>query len=110
MDIQERIMQKLCGVIDPETGLNIVRMGLIQNLHIEENKNEVHLVFRPTSFLCPSAFKLAEDIRNALRQVVDASAIKIEVQEYARAKQLNVWLAESRESRKALAGNNENYR
>ena len=86
--MRDRIMQKLEGVTDPETGLNVIRMGLVRDLRVEEEKGDVRLVFRPTSFFCPMAFKLAADIQNAIKCVDGVGAIKIEVENFERAKEL----------------------
>jgi len=95
MDLQAQVIRKLSGVIDPETGLSIVRMGLIQNLDVDERKGKVHLVVRPTSFLCPLALELVEGIKNAVKDVADVSNVRIEVEGYARARQLNQLLADN---------------
>ena len=95
MDLQARVMRKLSDVIDPETGLSVVRMGLIQDLGVDERKGEVRLVVRPTSFLCPLALELAEGVKNAVKDVADVSNVRIEVDGYARAKQLNRLLADN---------------
>jgi len=55
----------------------------------------VHLVFRPTSFFCPMAFKLAVDIRDAIKKVSGVASVKIEVRDFARANELNALLEEA---------------
>lgn len=92
--MRDRIMQKLEDVTDPETGLNVVRMGLVRDLRVDEEKGDVRLIFRPTSFFCPMAFKLAVDIQNAIRCVDGVGAIKIEVENFARAEELTQLLAD----------------
>ena len=88
-------MQKLSDVIDPETGLSVTRMGLIRDLSIDEKTGDVHLVFRPTSFLCPVPLKLAEGIKNAIENIADVGNVRIKVEGYARAKQLNQLLSDN---------------
>ena len=97
MGLYDQIMRKLSDVIDPETGLSVVRMGLIHDLSLEQKTGKVHLVFRPTSYFCPLAFKLAGDIQNAIQEIVDVSAVTITVEDFARAKDLNRLLANSQE-------------
>jgi metal-sulfur cluster biosynthetic enzyme len=62
------IMERLAQVIDPETGIDIVRMRLIEDLIIDE-KGHVTYTFRPSSPLCPIAIPLSNAIRLAVSEV-----------------------------------------
>lgn len=94
MDLKERIEQELSEVIDPETGLSVVRMGLIRDMKVDSGKGAVSLIFRPTSYFCPMAFKLAVDIRNAVVSVPGVRTVAIRAEDFARANELNEILAE----------------
>lgn len=39
-EIESRIKETLKRIIDPETGLDILRMGLVKNTHIEDGEKE----------------------------------------------------------------------
>ena len=62
------LSEKLKGVIDPETGVDVIRMGLVQNISIDEF-GKITYVFRPSSPLCPIAVPLALAIIQALSEV-----------------------------------------
>jgi len=93
MSLQDQILKSLSEVVDPETGLSVVRMGLVRDLKVEEGSGKVSLAIRPTSFLCPMAFKLGAEIRDAVRSVAGVSNVDITVENFARAKELNLLLA-----------------
>jgi metal-sulfur cluster biosynthetic enzyme len=87
-------MQDLSHVIDPETGLSVVRMGLVYELDVDEGAGDVRVIFRPTSYFCPLAFKLALDIRDTIKKVPGVNSLRVEVADFARAKELNQLLSE----------------
>ena len=63
--LRAAILARLARVIDPETGVDIVRMRLIENLTVDE-QGRVSYTFRPSSPLCPIAVPLAVEIRRAV--------------------------------------------
>lgn len=93
MCLRDLIMQELARVIDPETGLSVVRMGLVYDLDVDEKAGNVHLIFRPSSYFCPMAFKLAVDMRDAVKAVPGVNSLRVEVADFARANELNQLLA-----------------
>ena len=93
MSLQNRIMQRLSRVVAPETGLGILRMGLVRDFVVDEQTGDVHLIFRPSSFLCPMTFKLAVDIKDAIKGIAGVNSLRITVEDFARARELNHLLA-----------------
>ena len=63
--LREAILERLASVIDPETGVDIVRMRLIEDLTVDET-GRVSYTFRPSSPLCPIAVPLAVEIRRVV--------------------------------------------
>lgn len=51
MDKAEQIKEKLRGVVDPEVGMDLVEMNMIEDITIEGDRAKI--VFRPTSSFCP---------------------------------------------------------
>lgn len=88
INIDQEIIQKLRSVIDPETGVDVVRMQLVQNLSISET-GKVTYVFRPSSPLCPIAVPLALGIIQAISEVPGITGQSITVVDYIQADQLN---------------------
>ena len=87
MNLKERIEASLRGVIDPGTKLDIMRMKLVTDLSIDQD-GTVSLTFRPSSPVCPMAFKLAYDIQTAVRRTDGVKGVKVKVGGYNRADEL----------------------
>jgi metal-sulfur cluster biosynthetic enzyme len=83
-DLEQAIADQLKKVIDPETGADVWRMRLVDNLVVDEN-GQVSYRFRPSSPLCPIAIPLAQMIKAAVNQVPGVTAQTIEVTNYIQA-------------------------
>jgi len=91
--VRERVLSRLVEVIDPETGVNVLRMRLIEDLSVDED-GTVRYKFRPSSPLCPIAVTLALDIKRAVAEVEGVTRQEIEVVGYMGADELNALLKE----------------
>lgn len=85
-EIRENVKEKLSKVIDPETGMDVLSMGLIKDVVVRDGK--VSLNFRPSSPVCPLAFKLGSDIRETVQAVPGVQDLKIKVENFNRADEL----------------------
>jgi len=94
--LREKIIQRLKEVIDPETLVDVVSMGLIKNLNVTEDGN-VSLEFQPSSSVCPLALPLALDIENALKTLSEIKDLRVTVRDHQMADELNRYLKEERE-------------
>ncbi len=92
--LRERVLFKLATVIDPETGVDVLRMRLIEDLTVDD-AGVVRYRFRPSSPLCPLAVSLALEIRRAVAEVEGVTGQEIEVVGYVGADELNRLLKES---------------
>ena len=92
-DLRERILARLRSVIDPETGADVVRMRLIEDLTADD-EGQVKYRFRPSSPFCPLAVTLALEIRRAVADVPGVVKQEIEVVGYVGAQDLNELLRE----------------
>ena len=88
MTIEDRVKQRLKMVIDPETGVDVVEMDLVQNVSVSED-GEVKLRFRPSSFVCPLALELAQEIRHSLREIEGVKSVHVEVTDCLWADEIN---------------------
>lgn len=88
MTLRERILMQLVEVIDPETGVDVLRMRLVEDLNVEESSGTVTYRFRPSSPLCPLAHSLALDIKRAVASVDGVISQQIEVAGYVRSEEL----------------------
>ncbi|MGI6650078.1 MAG: metal-sulfur cluster assembly factor [Bacillota bacterium] len=86
-EIKERLIESLKQVIDPGTNVNIIDMGLVKDISIDES-GEVDLTFRPSSPVCPMAYKLADDIQRATKKVSGVNEVNIRVRDFVQAKEL----------------------
>jgi len=89
--LREKIFERLSSVLDPETGADVMRMKLVQNLSVDDEGN-VAYQFRPSSPLCPIAAPLALDIIQAIKEVPGTAKQSITVVDYIQADQLNMVL------------------
>jgi metal-sulfur cluster biosynthetic enzyme len=86
-DLQSNILEQLKTVIDPETGADVVRMRLVENLHVAAD-GLVCYTFRPSSPLCPIAVFLVQQIKKAVAAVPGVTRQEIEVKGYVAAEEL----------------------
>ncbi len=93
---EAKIREALRGIIDPGTGLDVVRMGLVKNTQLEKKDKgyKATLTFRPSSPACPMAFKLAWDLKQCAAGVDEVDTVEIEVEGYNRAAELQAILRE----------------
>ena len=91
--LRKAILTRLSAVIDPETGVDVVRMRLIEDLAVDE-EGVVRYKFRPSSPLCPLAVPLTLSIRKVVGQVEGVTQQEIEVTGYIKAEELNAMLRE----------------
>lgn len=82
--LEQAIIKQLQRVIDPETGADVWRMRLVEDLTADPH-GHVAYRFRPSSPLCPIAIPLAQMIKSAVSQVPGVTGQTIEVTNYVRA-------------------------
>ena len=93
MGLLEKIEESLYQVKDPETGMDVMRMRLVQDLRVGQNGN-VELTFRPSSVLCPLGFQLGVNIKEAVLDVPGVKSVRVNVDGFIHADQLRTLLAE----------------
>ncbi len=86
--LKDEILTRLRKVIDPETGVDVVRMQLVQDLVIDEQGN-VSYTFRPSSPYCPIAVPLVISILEAIQENKRVRQQSINVVDYVQADELN---------------------
>jgi metal-sulfur cluster biosynthetic enzyme len=85
--VKASILERLVGVIDPETGVDVIRMRLIEDLTVDET-GQVSYTFRPSSALCPIAVYLVVNIKSAVAEVPGVDQQRIKVINYVQAEEL----------------------
>ncbi|RKY66321.1 MAG: metal-sulfur cluster assembly factor [Candidatus Latescibacterota bacterium] len=89
--LRGEILERLKEVQDPELKMDVVSLGLIREVSVDE-EGKVSIVFRPTSPLCPLAFKIALDIREAAEKVEGVRKVDVEAVDFLWANQLREFL------------------
>lgn len=82
------VVERLMKVIDPETGVDVIKMGLVLDMQIDEQGN-IRYSFRPSSPLCPIAIPLVMDIIRAVSEVPEINQQDVIVIDYVQAEELN---------------------
>lgn len=67
---QQRVLDVLRQVIDPEVGINIVDLGLVYGVEIDENVGEIRLRLTMTSPACPLGEQIAEEAASMVENEV----------------------------------------
>lgn len=76
--LHQAVIEQLSMVIDPETGVDVIRMRLIEDLTVDE-EGQVSYTFRPSSPLCPIAVPLANTIQRAVSMVPGVTSQEVKV-------------------------------
>ncbi len=61
---EEVLLESLRSVIDPEIGLNIVELGLIRDIGINEEEDTAEITMILTTPFCPYGPAIIEQVRN----------------------------------------------
>jgi metal-sulfur cluster biosynthetic enzyme len=85
--LRQAVLTRLSTVIDPETGVDVVRMRLIEELEVDK-AGHVRYTFRPSSPLCPLAVFLVTNIKAAVSEVEGVTQQTIRVIGYVQANEL----------------------
>jgi len=78
IDVKE-VQRQISKIVDPEIGMPIVEMNLIDKLDIKDG--EVDVEYHATTQYCPPVFalKISQDLRDGLLQVKGVKGVKVMV-------------------------------
>ncbi|MCB1165053.1 MAG: metal-sulfur cluster assembly factor [Leptospiraceae bacterium] len=65
-DLIERLEAELKSVLDPEVGLNIIDLGLVYSLNVDD-EGAIHVAMTLTSRGCPVGPLIVEEAENTLK-------------------------------------------
>ena len=74
----EELLESLRNVIDPEIGMNVVELGLIRNLDINDDADSADITMILTTPFCPYGPQMIEQVRMAGTQVM-SGGVKVEI-------------------------------
>lgn len=76
--LKENMMGALENVIDPELGIDIVNMGLIYDVDLDDN-GLCTVTMTLTSMGCPLAGVIEQDVRSALSDIPQVKEITVQI-------------------------------
>jgi metal-sulfur cluster biosynthetic enzyme len=78
VDVKE-LQRQISKVVDPEIGMPIVEMNLIDKLDVKDG--EVDVEYHATTQYCPPVFalKISQDLKDGLMQVKGVKGVKVMV-------------------------------
>lgn len=75
---EEELLESLRSVVDPEIGLNIVELGLVRNIDINDQEETADITMILTTPFCPYGPQLIEQVRVTGNQVMHGG-VSVEV-------------------------------
>jgi len=78
LTLEERVIEALRSIYDPEIPVNIYDLGLIYSIEIRET-NAVHIQMTLTSPGCPVAQTFPQMVQDRLFTVEDVSSVAVEL-------------------------------
>jgi len=78
---EETILAALRQVIDPELRVNVVDLGLIYGVGLDEadGKTNIHVMMTMTSPACPYAPELMEEVKQVLSALPEAGNVTVQL-------------------------------
>ncbi len=76
-DLVDRARDALKAVLDPEAGLNIVDLGLLYDLRLDNGRQVAVMTY--TTEACPVGPSLAAEAEHALASVAGGQAVEVQV-------------------------------
>jgi metal-sulfur cluster biosynthetic enzyme len=77
MATREEVLEVLRGVEDPELGMDIVDLGLVYEVGVEDSTAKI--IYSLTSMGCPAGPLIAQDIDSTARQVEGIDDVELEL-------------------------------
>lgn len=77
MVTKDAVLSRLREVVDPEIGINLVDLGLIREVQVEEGRIQVRMVL--TAPGCPLAGYLVAQVRQKVEAIAEGSAVDVQL-------------------------------
>ncbi|MEO9319119.1 MAG: iron-sulfur cluster assembly protein [Nitrososphaera sp.] len=94
--IRRKIFDELTKIVDPEIGVSIMELELVDKVDI--NNDKVNVDLHLTSPFCPAVFgfKIAQDVRDNIYRLPKISEVKVNVSNHFMADAINKQVNESK--------------
>lgn len=76
--VKENILGALETVIDPELGIDIVNLGLVYSVDIDQNGKTL-ITMTLTSIGCPMAGTIVQMVKNSLTDLPEVKEVDVEI-------------------------------
>ncbi|MBR6032820.1 MAG: DUF59 domain-containing protein [Bacteroidaceae bacterium] len=77
LEMQERIVEVLKTVYDPEIPVNIYDLGLIYRIELSDDNTTLNLDMTLTAPNCPAADFIVEDVRQKLEGITGLKKVEV---------------------------------
>lgn len=78
-ELEQKVITALKTVSDPEIPVNIYDLGLIYNLQISEENNDICILMTLTTPNCPVAEDIPGQVQEAVSRVEGVGKVKVEL-------------------------------
>ncbi|WP_078381451.1 metal-sulfur cluster assembly factor [Sutcliffiella halmapala] len=76
--LKDKIMEALEEVEDPELGVDIVNLGLVYDVDMDESKQAI-ITMTLTSIGCPLAGEIVEKVKNKLSPIEGVNGVDVNI-------------------------------
>lgn len=76
--LKEQVMEKLEEVNDPELNIDIVNLGLVYDVTIDD-ENNVEITMTLTAMGCPLAGVIHEMVERAVKQIDEVNEVRVNI-------------------------------
>jgi FeS assembly SUF system protein len=76
---EAEVMDALRECYDPEIPVNIVDLGLVYNIDINNEEGRVHVTMTLTALGCPMAGEVMEEVQMRVKEVENVQDCKVEL-------------------------------
>ena len=77
LEINEKVINQLRGVVDPELGSDIVDLGMVKRVDFKDN-GDLKITIALTTAGCPLKAQIQKDVRLRIKSISEISHVKIE--------------------------------
>ena len=77
LEMQERVIEVLKTVFDPEIPVNIYDLGLIYRIELSEDNTELSVDMTLTAPNCPAADFIVEDVKQKLETITGIEKVEV---------------------------------
>jgi len=75
--VEKQAMEYLHEVRDPEIGLNIVDLGLVYGINMDQLKEEIQITMTLTTQFCPMGTSIVESVEETLKEYIPDYKVKV---------------------------------